>query len=91
MPRLIFAFALLWIAYAGFAHAQPAPSGPDPQFVQNALAALQQQRNNALDQAAQAQAQLAVAQSQLASTKKELDALKAANAPKNYTPVPENK
>jgi hypothetical protein len=61
--------------------------GPDPQFVQNALVALQQQRNRALDEAAQAQAQLAVTQSQLASTKKELDDLKAQNAPKPAEPA----
>lgn len=71
----------------------PSP-GPDPAFVQNAIAALQQQRNSALDQVAQAQAQLAVAQGQLASTKKELEDLKAQKADeskKNFTPVPEKK
>ena len=66
----------------------PSPA-PDPQFIQNAIAALQQQRNAALDQVAQAQAQLAVAQGQLASAKKGLEDLKAKAAPeKNFTPVP---
>ena len=59
----------------------PAP-GPDPQFVQNAIATLQQQRNGALDQVAQAQAQLALTQSKLDAAQKEIAALKAAAVPK---------
>jgi uncharacterized protein involved in exopolysaccharide biosynthesis len=62
---------------------QPAP---DPAFISAAIQTLQQQRNNALDEVAQAKAQLALTQSQLASTKKELDDLKAANAPKPAEP-----
>jgi hypothetical protein len=84
---LIYAGAVVLPFTALAQPAAPVP-GPDPQFVQNALAALQQQRNSALDQAAQAQAQLAMAQGQLASMKKELDDLKAASVPKA---VPEKK
>jgi|HubBroStandDraft_6_1064221.scaffolds.fasta_scaffold65276_6 hypothetical protein len=84
----ILAAASFWGSGLAIGLAQSgAALGPDPQFVQNALAALQQQRNRAQDEAAQAQAQLAVVQSQLASTKKELDDLKAANVPKPAEPA----
>ena len=77
----IFVSAGLIAAVAQMPAGVPAP-GPDPQFVQNALAILQQQRNGALDQVAQAQAQLALTQSKLDAAQKEIAALKAAAAPK---------
>jgi hypothetical protein len=63
--------------------AAPVGGPPDQQFTNNAIAALQQQRNRALDEAATAQAQLAIAQNALQSAQKELTALKAASAPKD--------
>ena len=80
MLRTIVA-ALIAASLWGAALAQTAaPIGaaapPDPQFVQNALAILQQQRNRAQDEAAQAQAQLALVQSKLETATKELEALK---------------
>ncbi len=85
MLRTIVA-ALIAASLWGAALAQNAvPIGaatpPDPQFVQNALAVLQQQRNRAQDEAAQAQAQLALVQSKLETATKELEQLKAAPKP----------
>jgi hypothetical protein len=80
--------ALVAASFWGAAMAQnPGPVGPpsaapDPQFVQNAIAALQQQRNAANDQVAQAQAQLALTQSKLDAALKELVELKAKDAAK---------
>ncbi len=66
---------------SGWAQTGPIGPPPDPQFVQNALAVLQQQRNRAQDEAAQAQAQLALVQSKLETATKELEQLKAAPKP----------
>lgn len=86
MSRLVVAAFYLSLFLTGQVLAQTPPGvsspAPDPAFVQNAIAALQQQRNAALDQVAEARAQLAVAQGQLASAKKELEELKAKSAPK---------
>ena len=89
MLRTIVA-ALIAASLWGAALAQTAtPIGaaapPDPQFVQNALAVLQQQRNRAQDEAAQAQAQLALVQSKLETATKELEQLKAAPKPAEPT------
>ncbi len=100
MSRAFAITGLIIVALSGVAVAQNMPAGvpsatPDPQFINSAIAVLQQQRNSALDQVAQAQAQLTVVQGQLASAKKELEDLRAAQKPvepeKNYTPVPEEK
>jgi len=81
MPKtLVAAIFVLPLLLTGHLLAQTAaPVGPppDPQFVQNAIAVLQQQRNKALDEAAQAQAQAAVSASQLAAAQKEIEKLKA--------------
>lgn len=51
--------------------------GTDPQFMQDALNAVAAQRNNALNEAASAQAQLTRAQKEIADLKKQVDDLKA--------------
>ena len=58
-----------------------APSQPDPAFINNAILVLQQQRNKAQDEVAQAQAQLAVTQGKLDVANKELAELKAKAEP----------
>jgi|HubBroStandDraft_6_1064221.scaffolds.fasta_scaffold3076770_1 hypothetical protein len=59
------------------------PQGADPAFfLQQALNALQAQRNRALDEAAGAEAQLAQAQKTIADLQKQLADPKAAPAPK---------
>jgi hypothetical protein len=65
----------------------PPSAAPDPQFVQNAIAVLQQQRNAANDQVAQTQAQLAVTQGKLDAALKELADLKAADKAKDEPKV----
>lgn len=65
------------------AHAQPAP--PDPAFLQQALGAMQAQRNQALDQAAVETARAAMTAAELEKAKariKELEAPKPAEPPK---------
>jgi septal ring factor EnvC (AmiA/AmiB activator) len=76
MRRLtaIFALATFFAVVGAPTHAQ---QPPDPAFVQKALAALQQQRNAAMDNLAVVQAQLAQAQEQLQAVTKERDDLKA--------------
>ena len=61
-----------------------AQDGADPKFMQDALSALQGQRERAMNEAASAEAQLAkaqrdlqTAQAKIAELQKELDALKA--------------
>lgn len=61
--------------------AQDNVQGADPKFMQTAIATLQAQRNRAMDEAAAAEAQLTKAQQQIADLQKELDALKAKDAP----------
>ena len=80
LPITVASFISGGTAFAQMPPGVPSPA-PDPAFVQNAILALQQQRNSALDQVAQAQAQLALTQSQLASAQKELAALKAVTKP----------
>jgi len=69
----------------------PVAAPPDPQFVQNALAVLQQQRNRALDEAAQAQAQAALLQGKLEAANKELADLRAKEKPTEPRSEPEKK
>lgn len=88
MPKtLIAAVFALPLLLTSVVLAQNMPAGvpsaaPDPQFINSAIAVLQQQRNSALDEVAQAKAQLALTQSQLQAVQKQLSDLKAANAPK---------
>ena len=86
MRRMILSVLAAGILPAS-ALAQSMPPGvpspmPDPQFINGIVTTLQQQRNNALDQVAQAQAQNALLQSQLAAAQKQIADLKAASAPK---------
>jgi hypothetical protein len=62
---------------------QATPQGADPAFLQQALNALQAQRNRALDEAAGAEAQLAQAQKTISDLQKQVaDPKAAAPAPK---------
>jgi hypothetical protein len=76
--KLVKAMVLtLGLTYPTLALSQSA--APDPEFLQNALQALQVQRNNALDQAAAAEAKaasLAKANEKLTNELKELKAPK---------------
>lgn len=65
----------------GAASAQQPPQAPDPAFMQKAMAALQQQRNEALDRAAGAEARLAVMADELQKAKIDLAQLKAKYEP----------
>jgi septal ring factor EnvC (AmiA/AmiB activator) len=56
--------------------AQQPPSQVDPVLMQQAIAALQAQRNRALDEAAQAEAQLGKETAENADLKKQIEALK---------------
>ena len=69
------------IAYATLAYAQQPAPADQTQFLSSAVQALQAQRNAAQDQAAQVQAQNALLQGKLAEVQKELDALRAKDAP----------
>jgi septal ring factor EnvC (AmiA/AmiB activator) len=62
---------LLLVATPALAQ-QPA----DPVFMQNAIAALAQQRNRAMDEAAGLSAQLAKANTEIAELKKQIEELK---------------
>lgn len=63
------------LALIGPASAQV--QGADPAFMQDALNAVAAQRNNALNEAASAQAQLARAQKEIADLQKQISDLKA--------------
>lgn len=68
--RLSLIFLLLFV---GPAYSQ---QQSDPKFLESAIAALQAQRNRALDEAASAEAQLTKAQQELADLKKQLESPK---------------
>lgn len=75
MKRIALAFSLFGLI--GAAHAQQPPSPPpDPAFMQKAMAALQQQRNEAMDRVAGAEARLAVTAEELQKAQIELRQLK---------------
>jgi septal ring factor EnvC (AmiA/AmiB activator) len=79
LPAVILMLAMfVGVLAFGPALAQGTPTAPtsDPQFMQNAIEALRQQRSNAEDQAASLAAQLASARTQLAKVQDELDELK---------------
>lgn len=65
---------LFSLSLASVASAQ---QNPDPDFLRNALTAMQTQRNRAMDEAASAEAQLAKAQQQIADLQKQLDAMQS--------------
>jgi len=77
--RLVALTALFVLSVATANAQQP----PDPAFLQQAVAALQAQRNRALDEAAGNAAQLAQAQQKVADLQKQLDALKPKDKPKD--------
>ena len=72
-----FPYIALMLVYASSAFAQQAPLSPETQAT---IAVLQQQRNTAMDQAAGFQVQAIL-------LKKELDAIKAAQAPDQKMPT----
>ena len=78
--RQLLGAVFLFSIYAAPTLAQQPPA--DPAFLQQALVALQGQRNRALDEAAVAQAQAAKMQADLAAVTKERDELKAKLEPK---------
>lgn len=68
--------AVIIIGLISAASAQDNVQGADPKFMQNVLAALQEQRNRALNEAASAEAQLLKSQQEIADLKKEVESLK---------------
>lgn len=72
MIRLFVAVILFMVMAPAFAQQQP----PDPASLQKAIVVLQQQRNNAMDQAAGAQAEAMRLVDENAKLKAEIEALK---------------
>jgi phage shock protein A len=81
-----FAFALLLLASP--ATAQQPQQPPDPAFLQKALSAMQQQRNQAMDSVAVMQAQAEQAREELAKAQERIKQLEAkpADAPPPVAP-----
>jgi TolA-binding protein len=69
--QFVIAMMLTLLAASALAQ-QPIPQGADPAFLQQALNALQAQRNRALDEAAAAEAQLGQAQKTIADLQKQI-------------------
>jgi septal ring factor EnvC (AmiA/AmiB activator) len=92
MPNTVAAALVLFLLTAGLALAQttasPVQPAQDPQFMQNAIEALRQQRSNAEDQAASLAAQLASTRMELAKVQGELEKMKK---PESTEPVDEKK
>lgn len=76
MKKLLFVTVVSCVMVA-VAYAQAPQAPPDVGFLQGAIVALQQQRNEALDKAAEALARLSGVQRQLSETQAELAQLKA--------------
>ena len=74
--RYVIAFSLLLSVPAFAQTPPPAAPVPDPAACSRAIAVLQQQRNNAFDEAAQAQVGLAKAQADLAAAQRQIEELK---------------
>lgn len=80
MTRIL-SIGLIILAFAAPALAQQAPP-PDPAFMQKAIAALQSQRNIALDAAASAEARANILTEENAALKKQIaDLAKPADQP----------
>lgn len=77
-------FVLALVLLASPAMAQQGPS--DPQFCQDAAAAIADQRNQAFNVAANIQAQLLAAQRQIAALQKQLVDVKAKASPDKVEP-----